>query len=70
MIDQKKVEALSLNETFVALLDDILGQRESFIRALHGSSNEQIQQISGRILMCDEILDVAGYRQIQERRKR
>jgi hypothetical protein len=62
-------DALLHNEAFIAFLDDIKAQREAFIQAMHAAPTERIQQVSGRILMCDEILETGGYRQIEERRR-
>lgn len=69
MSNESKLEALSHNEAFIAFLDDIKAQREAFIQAMHAAPTDRIQQISGRILMADEILDIGGYRKIEERRK-
>ena len=62
-------DALLHNEAYVAFLDGIKGQREAYILGLHEQPTERIQQYSGRILMCDEILAAGGYRQIEERRR-
>ena len=67
-MDTKKLEQLSHNETFVDFLEEIHGTRESLIQQLHDVSADRIQQISGRILQCDEILVAGGFNQIQFRR--
>jgi hypothetical protein len=66
-MDIKKLEQLSHNETFVDFLEEIHGTRESLIQQLHDVSADRIQQISGRILQCDEILVAGGFNQIQLR---
>ena len=67
-METKKLEQLSHNETFVDFLEEIHGTRESLIQQLHDMSADRIQQISGRILQCDEILVAGGFNQIQLRR--
>ncbi len=62
-------DSLIHNDAFVAFLQGIKDQRESFIQALHNAPTERVQQISGRILMADEILEIGGWRQIEDRRK-
>ncbi len=69
MSEQQKLDALQHNDTFVAFLDSLKDQRESFIQAMHAAPVERLQQISGRILMLDEVLESAGYRQIEQRRR-
>jgi len=66
-MDIKKLEQLSHNETFVDFLEEIHGTRESLIPQLPEVSADRIQQISGRILQCDEILVAGGFNQIQLR---
>lgn len=68
-MDNKKLEQLSHNESFVGFLDEIYGTRESLIQQLHDVSSDRIQQISGRILQCDEILVAGGYNTIQLRKE-
>lgn len=57
------------NEAFIAFLDQIKEDRESYIQQLHKANQDDVFRISGRILMADEILESGGYRQIEERRK-
>jgi hypothetical protein len=38
------------------------------IQQLHDVSSDRIQQISGRILQCDDILQMGGYDRIIARR--
>lgn len=67
-MDNKKLEQLSHNESFVGFLEEIYGTRESLIQQLHDVSSDRIQQISGRILQCDEILIAGGYNTIMLRK--
>ena len=62
-------DGLKHNEAYIAFLDDIHAQRESYLRSMHDAPTERLQQLSGRILMADEILETGGWREIQERRK-
>lgn len=69
MSKEAQLEALSHNEGFIALLDELHAQRESFILSMHDAPTERLQQLSGRILMADEVLETWGYRKIQDRRR-
>lgn len=57
------------NEAFVEFLEGVNADREANIRALHEADVGKIQQISGRILQCDEILTAGGWQEILKRRK-
>lgn len=69
MSEHAKIDNLLHNEAYVAFLDDIKAQRESWITQLHKANQDDVFRISGRILMADEILESGGYLQIEERRK-
>jgi hypothetical protein len=55
-------------DAYVEFLDGIYALRESLIQQLHDVSSDRIQQISGRILQCDDILQMGGYDRIVSRR--
>jgi hypothetical protein len=69
MLTDKKLDTLVHNDAYLELLNDIYAARESSIQELHGASSDKIQQISGRILQCDEILTMGGYEKVVQRRQ-
>jgi len=62
MIEQKHLDALSHQDGFKALLEEIHATRESLIQQMHDVSNDRLQQVSGRILQCDDILALLGWK--------
>ena len=58
---------LGNHEHFARFLKVISDLREETIEELHNASNEQIQQISGRILTYDQILQMCDWRKLQVR---
>lgn len=64
---QESLEALSHHESFGVFVQTISDLREESIEALHNASVENIQQISGRILTYDQILQMVDYRSLQRR---
>ena len=60
MIEQKHLDSLSHQDGFKALLEELHEIRESLIREMHDIGNDRLQQISGRILQCDDILALLG----------
>jgi hypothetical protein len=64
---EKDLRSLSNHEHFARLLKVIAELREETIEELHNASNEQIQQISGRILTYDQILQMCDWRKLQVR---
>ncbi len=61
------LQSLSNHEHFARFLKVISELREETIEELHNASNEQIQQISGRILTYDQVLQMCDWRNIQVR---
>ena len=59
------LSVLSNHEHFARFLQVISDLREETIEELHNASNEQIQQISGRILTYDQILQMCDWRNLQ-----
>ena len=62
---EKDLLTLSRHEHFARFLQVISDLREETIEELHNASNEQIQQISGRILTYDQILQMCNWRNIK-----
>jgi len=48
-------------DAYVEFLSGIYAIRESLIQQMHDTPNDRLQQISGRILQCDDILSMGGY---------
>jgi len=61
------LQALGNHEHFARFLKTVADLREETIEELHNASNEQIQQISGRILTYDQILQMCDWRNLQVR---
>ena len=59
------LQALSNHEHSARFLQVISDLREETIEELHNASNEQIQQISGRILTYDQILQMCDWRNLK-----
>ncbi len=64
---ENDLQTLSNHEHFARFLKVISELREETIEELHNASNEQIQQISGRILTYDQVLQMCDWRNIQMR---
>lgn len=64
---QQALEALSNHESFAKFILTIRDLREEAISELHKADFEKIQQISGRILTYDQILQMANYKLIEKR---
>tara|TARA_Y200000002_G_scaffold153026_1_gene126542 strand:- start:840 stop:1061 length:222 start_codon:yes stop_codon:yes gene_type:complete len=64
---QEAIEALSHHESFGVFIQTILDLREEAIESLHDASSDNIQQISGRILTYDQILQMSDWRTLQKR---
>lgn len=61
MKTDERLDKLIHVEAFMDFLHEVYAIRESLIQQLHDVSTDRIQQISGRILQCDDILSLAGY---------
>lgn len=68
MITKQQKEVLYNNEAYVDLLEQLYATRESLIQQMHDVSSDSIQQISGRLLQCDDILTMLGWNEVQLRR--
>jgi hypothetical protein len=67
MIEGKIVERLHNSKDFYLFLKEVHEGREFWVRQLHDIPTERLQQISGRILALDEVLDVGQYKVAQEK---
>jgi hypothetical protein len=64
---ENDLQSLGNHEHFARFLKVVSELREETIEELHNASNEQIQQISGRILTYDQILQMCDWRKLQVR---
>lgn len=64
---EEDLRVLSQYEHFAHFLKVISELREETIGELHEASTEQIQQLSGRILTYDQILQMTDWRKLQVR---
>jgi len=62
---QEDLEALGKHEHFARFLNVIESLREETIEELHNSTVENIQQISGRIITYDQILQMCNWKELQ-----
>lgn len=65
---QDPLDSLIHIDAYVDFLHGIYAIRESLIQQLHDVPSDRIQQISGRILQCDDILTMGGYSRIVSRK--
>jgi len=64
---QNDLKALSNHESFARFLVVINELREETISELNNSKSHKVQQISGRILSYDQILQMANYKEVVRR---
>tara|TARA_Y100000114_G_scaffold87135_1_gene80571 strand:- start:5855 stop:6064 length:210 start_codon:yes stop_codon:yes gene_type:complete len=64
---EQALQTLSNHEAFAKFIFTIRDLREEAISELHKADFDNIQQISGRILTYDQILQMSDYNSIQRR---
>ena len=64
---QEDLQSLSNHEHFARFLQVISDLREETIEELHNADTDKIQQISGRILTYDQILQMSDWRTLRRR---
>tara|TARA_B100001057_G_C22579888_1_gene844617 strand:+ start:495 stop:704 length:210 start_codon:yes stop_codon:yes gene_type:complete len=64
---EQALQALSNHEAFAKFIFTIRDLREEAISELHKADFDNIQQVSGRILTYDQILQMSDYNSIQRR---
>lgn len=64
---EESLEALSNHESFATFILTIRDLREEAIEELHKADFEQIQQVAGRIITYDQILQMTNYRLLEKR---
>ena len=66
---EKDIEVLSNYEHFARFIKVIEQLREECIADMHDASTETLQQLSGRILSYDQILQMVDWKNLQKRHK-
>lgn len=69
MITDEQIDHLSHIDGFIDFLDEIKDRRDLAIGMMADKPVDGVQQLAGRILEADDILNLGGYRKIEERRK-
>ena len=64
---ERDLQTLGNHEHFARFLQVISDLREETIEELHEATSDNIQQISGRILTYDQILQMCDWRNLQVR---
>ena len=63
------IEALSNYEHFARFINVVEQLREECISDMHEASTDQLQQIAGRILSYDQLLQMVDWKNLQKRHK-
>ena len=66
---EKDIETLSNYEHFARFINTIEQLREECLSDMHEASTEALQQLSGRILSYDQILQIVDWKKLQKRHK-
>ncbi len=61
----RDIDTLKTHDTFIRFLYFVETLRDECISDLHESSTEKIQQISGRILSYDQILEMTEFKDLK-----
>ena len=61
------LKTLSKHEHFARFLQVVEDLREETIEELHNATNENIQQVSGRIITYDQILQMCDWKNLKMR---
>jgi hypothetical protein len=69
-LDRRIKDRLSNVDDFVDFMGFIYERRESLIGEMYEAKTEELQQIAGKIIMCDEILQAGNWREIKARYQR
>lgn len=66
----RDIDTLKTHDTFIRFLNFIDTLREECIADLHNAETDKIQQISGRILSYDQILEMTEFKDLKHLLKR
>tara|TARA_R100001463_G_scaffold2918_3_gene12110 strand:- start:4179 stop:4397 length:219 start_codon:yes stop_codon:yes gene_type:complete len=66
---EKDIESLHNYESFARFIKVIEALREECIGDMHEASTEHLQQISGRIITYDQILQMVDLKKLEKRHK-
>ena len=62
---QQDLKVLSNHEHFARFLQVVEDLREETIEELHNATSDNIQQVSGRIITYDQILQMCNWKQVK-----
>tara|TARA_R100001163_G_scaffold65799_1_gene64993 strand:- start:4607 stop:4843 length:237 start_codon:yes stop_codon:yes gene_type:complete len=62
---EQDIKTLTQHESFARFIETIYSLREEAIAAMHETSTENLQQISGQILTYDQILQMVDWNNLQ-----
>jgi|TARA_R110001599_G_scaffold139218_1_gene318963 hypothetical protein len=61
------IKALANHETFARFIEVIHSLREETISEMHNADVDKLQQLSGRIITYDQIIQMADWQQLKVR---
>lgn len=61
----RDIDTLVTHDTFIRFLNFIETLRDECISDLHNANTETVQQISGRILSYDQILEMTNFKELK-----
>ena len=66
---EKDIQSLHDHESFARFMKVLSALREECIGDMHKARTEQLQQISGRIITYDQILQMVDVKKLEKRHK-
>lgn len=66
---EKDIQSLHNHEAFARFMKVLSALREECIGDMHEAQTEQLQQISGRIITYDQILQMVDVKKLEKRHK-
>ena len=66
---ERDLDALSTQHTFARMVRYIKMERERCIKEMHDVSTEGVQQLSGRILQADDLMDAFKWEELEKRHR-
>ena len=61
----RDIDTLKTHDTFIRFLSFVETLRDECIADLHNANTEKIQQISGRILSYDQLLEMTQFKDLK-----
>ena len=66
---EKDIQSLHNHESFARFINVISALREECIGDMHEAATEQLQQISGRLITYDQIVQMVDSKKLEKRHK-